>query len=181
MTEVVDFNGTVNHNTNILRWVTISEADNDFFTIYHSTDGTNFEAIAYPNGAGNSDEVNTYEFVHTDLEAGTHFYYLEQTSFDGQANKVAENISLAIDNYKFEFVSVMPANGNVLTVGIASHEEMDTQATIYDMSGRIVATYPITLAAGTNTVQFDVNQLPLGIYILGVENGKEMITTKVAK
>lgn len=69
----------------LLRWKTVSEQQNDFFEIEHSNNGQAFSAIGQVKGAGNSNQVNEYSFMHEAGE-GKHYYRLAQHDFDGKVN-----------------------------------------------------------------------------------------------
>lgn len=69
----------------VLRWKTASEQQNDFFEIEYSKNGFEFSAIGQVKGAGNSNQVNEYSFIHQAGE-GKHYYRLAQHDFDGKVN-----------------------------------------------------------------------------------------------
>lgn len=68
-----------------IEWKTVSEQNNDFFTVERSFDMLNFESVLTKKGAGNSNHVIKYEATdiieHIDNNI---FYRLKQTDFDGQ-------------------------------------------------------------------------------------------------
>lgn len=64
-------------------WETASETNNDFFELFHSSDGISYKSIAQLTGAGNSTQTKTYAFTHTHPNQGINYYYLKQTDFDG--------------------------------------------------------------------------------------------------
>ncbi|MEM9528315.1 MAG: DNRLRE domain-containing protein, partial [Bacteroidota bacterium] len=66
----------------LLQWTTTEEEDNRTFIVTHSTAPTNFVAIgevAPQNDRG----PNHYQFVHTPLTSGEHFYQIIQEDLDG--------------------------------------------------------------------------------------------------
>jgi hypothetical protein len=69
-----------------LNWQTQQELNNAWFDVQYSSNGTQFNTIGRINGAGNSTTIKNYDFVHTGIEAGKHFYRLAQTDFDGKIN-----------------------------------------------------------------------------------------------
>jgi len=54
------FSAVNNPNSVTISWTTESETDNDYFTIYRSEDGKNYEAIGTISGAGNSEHTINY-------------------------------------------------------------------------------------------------------------------------
>lgn len=68
---------------NYLSWSTITEKNNDFFTVERSNDGVSFEEISIINGSGNSNEIKEYSFQDHNFLAEINYYRLKQTDFDG--------------------------------------------------------------------------------------------------
>jgi hypothetical protein len=95
--ELISFFGIKESRFNLLKWQTVSEHNNEYFTLERSTDGMEWEEAGLLNGAGNSmDEMNyQYEdhfFVHNKIN----YYKLSQTDFDGSIETVGAVV--AIDN-----------------------------------------------------------------------------------
>ena len=63
-------------------WKTEAEINNDYFTLYRSVDGINFEEIAIVQGAGNSSYANYYYFLDETAPSGLVYYQLKQTDYD---------------------------------------------------------------------------------------------------
>jgi hypothetical protein len=81
--ELLDFTAEIKNRTVDLTWQTASEHNNDFFTVERSSDGFNFEPIAYVDGAGNSTTLLNYSEVDLQPLDGVSYYRLKQTDFDG--------------------------------------------------------------------------------------------------
>jgi len=82
--ELIDFTAK-NQDTDVLiSWSTATEIENDYFNVYHSLDGINWEIIDQQNGAGNSHETIEYSTVHKDPIIGIHYYQLQQVDFNGE-------------------------------------------------------------------------------------------------
>ncbi len=81
--ELISFTGEAQAGGNFLTWITATEFDNDYFTLEHATDATNFSVIDVTAGAGTSIDVQTYDFLHTDAPEGLSYYRLSQTDVDG--------------------------------------------------------------------------------------------------
>ncbi|MBT8196574.1 MAG: hypothetical protein KJO64_09095, partial [Bacteroidia bacterium] len=81
--ELVYFKAFNNDGVNSIHWMTATEVNNDFFTLERSNNGTDFEIIAIMQGAGNSNSPITYSYEDRTFDAGTNYYRLTQTDFDG--------------------------------------------------------------------------------------------------
>ncbi len=66
-----------------LSWQTASETDNDFFTLERSLDGRSFQEVCVLSGAGNSNVLNSYQFIEYPEASGLYYYRLKQTDYDG--------------------------------------------------------------------------------------------------
>src|ERR1700756_585302 len=82
--ELLGFKAIANGNKVDINWQTITETNNDYFTIEKSEDGKNFTQLATTKGAGNSTtEKQYYESDYTPY-SGTSYYRLKQTDFNGK-------------------------------------------------------------------------------------------------
>jgi hypothetical protein len=93
--ELVSFTGYTYKGENILKWVTATESNNDFFTIEHSYDGMNWQEIKKVYGAGTSNIRKEYSAYVNQPEKTVNYYRLKQTDFDGQDKKFK---SIVVDN-----------------------------------------------------------------------------------
>lgn len=71
-------NGTVT-----LDWTTLTERGNDYFSVQHSTDGSEFGEFARVKGAGNNPDAHSYQLVHDQPAAGLNYYRLKQVDVNG--------------------------------------------------------------------------------------------------
>lgn len=67
----------------LLAWSTSTEKDNDFFTIYKSSDGLNYYELGKINGSGNSNLPRDYKLLDIEPKDGFNYYKLTQTDYDG--------------------------------------------------------------------------------------------------
>lgn len=81
--EVVDFNITNKNNVNLITWKTMSEKENDFFTIERKDQENNWIVIDQQNGAGNSQSETNYAFNDFNYRLQRNYYRLRQTDFNG--------------------------------------------------------------------------------------------------
>jgi hypothetical protein len=65
-----------------IAWSTESERDNDFFQVFHSTNGIDWEIIATVLGAGMSSTTRNYTALHQTAQPGLNYHKLVQQDFD---------------------------------------------------------------------------------------------------
>ncbi len=83
--ELLSFEARKSENFNLITWKTAAEIENDFFTVFKSYDGHNFEVLGYVKGAGNTTIENSYSLVDRDRVDGIVYYQLKQTNYNGES------------------------------------------------------------------------------------------------
>jgi hypothetical protein len=82
--ELLAFTAACERTRVVLKWTTATELGNDFFTLYRSADGAEFEVVGTVPGAGTSNRVRHYTFTDEQPRPGISYYRLRQTDFDGK-------------------------------------------------------------------------------------------------
>lgn len=67
-----------------IEWITYSEINNDYFTVYKSYDGYDWTELTKIQGAGNSNSELSYSTRDSNPRPGVQYYKLRQTDYDGQ-------------------------------------------------------------------------------------------------
>ncbi|MCW8897171.1 MAG: T9SS type A sorting domain-containing protein [Flavobacteriales bacterium] len=180
--ELLDFNAFYSEETKnvLLDWTTISEINNDYFTIEKSIDGENFEVVSIIDGAGNSSELKSYNALDKNPISGTSYYRLKQTDFDGKyeySDLIPVRIEEVISN-----PTIYPnpiTNNGVLEFSTNSTEV--TVVTVYDVSGRAVLSNQHFTNKGINKIQLETSELTNGMYFIGLKNGNSKTNLKFIK
>ncbi len=105
--ELRSFNAVCNGDKVNLNWSTVSETNNDYFTIEHSKDLQSWEIISTIPGAGNSNTTLNYSITDNKPYSGTNYYRLKQTDFNGNY-KLFNVISAGCNNDDIPTFSVYP-------------------------------------------------------------------------
>jgi hypothetical protein len=85
--ELLEFYANCREGNVILSWLTASELNNDYFTLYRSYDGKNYTEITNIQGQGNSNQMIEYSFVDENPGADKLYYRLNQTDYDGTTSQ----------------------------------------------------------------------------------------------
>ena len=146
--ELAYFDLDCNSEDALLRWETVMEHNNDYFEIWRSRDGFNFEVIDRVYGQGNSTQENTYTF-HPEYQPGIAYYRLSQTDYDGK-----KEFFNTVSSYGCEgFESLIQLeNGELRIMG-----RTNSQVRIYDQMGRLI------LEDNTNSEFLNVDRVPGGL------------------
>jgi predicted aminopeptidase len=161
--ELVSFEASEVNGEVLLKWETASEINNDYFTIFRSSDGMNWESIDEISGAGNSNITQRYTYLDQYPFPGRNYYRLKQTDFDGQYELFdAILINVAFPNSRFR-VYPNPSEGVFIVEGNGIAYE---QILLRDHTGRILKIDVSTNSA--NSIQIDIRAFSDGIYFLQI-------------
>mgnify|MGYP001559542831 CR=1 FL=1 len=96
--ELLYFKGKLIENNNIfLEWVTLSEINNDYFTLEKSIDGFIFNELINIPGNGNTNKYINYDYIDCVPFKPITYYKLKQTDYDGQFS-YSNIVGIKIDN-----------------------------------------------------------------------------------
>ncbi|RMG16145.1 MAG: T9SS C-terminal target domain-containing protein, partial [Bacteroidetes bacterium] len=172
----------------VLSWETVSETNNDFFTLERSRDTNHFEELAVIDGAGNSRDLRLYRYHDTAPLPGRAYYRLKQTDFDGQftySPVIAVTFgSVGIPGQPTQAqtrVYPNPSDGRLLHVAFSAYgAEVPVSVRMIDLTGRqlmlqqstsdVYGNGLITLRPG--------QQLAPGIYLIQVSSAGRMVHVK---
>ena len=176
-----NINGYVLDNGNLLKWATASEYNNAFFTLSSSVDGKNFEAIAKITGAGTSNFTQNYEFLDRNAKAGTTYYQLTQTDFDGTSKDLGIiNLRRGSDNLSNLNVYPIPSS-DVVNLNFDSAISQDLTVKIYDLTGKLVAEKIATTVVGNNVLPINIDTYIAGTYFVTINNENINMSAKFVK
>ncbi|MCO6499850.1 MAG: T9SS type A sorting domain-containing protein [Vicingus serpentipes] len=160
--ELLSFSAYERDNKVQLEWNTITEINNNYFTIYKSKDAINWEEVVKVTGAGNSSQIRHYTSVDQKPYFGTSYYRLKQTDFDGRF-EYFPIVTINIANKEIVTVYPNPAKNSITIMG-NSLELKDIVLANY--LGQDL-THSIQISKeNNNRKQIDVSSLSSGIYFL---------------
>lgn len=178
--ELSNFYGLALSDKNAIRWETVSEHQNDYFSILRSYDGLHFESIGTVVGAGSSQATNYYQFNDEDIRSGLVYYQLEQVDFDGQREK-SEIIALDRTHSRIGLVATYPNPTNGLfTAEINGVKGSGGTLTISDMNGTVLE-QKFVYSTGIEKHQFDLNSYESGMYFVRYQDNASDHTIKLIK
>lgn len=156
----VSFNGfsilhTKDYNT--LKWSTLDEKNNDFFTIEYSLNGNDWQHLAEIEGNGTTSNSSKYAYEHRINGYNNVYYRLSQTDYDGTTTELAVK---AVQNNQYEAVK-LAINKDVLFI---SSKELIKIVQIIDLAGNVVFTQD-QVNTENESVQLNYDN---GIYIAHV-------------
>ncbi|HAS45064.1 MAG TPA: hypothetical protein DCS93_31570 [Microscillaceae bacterium] len=170
--ELISFTATTRTNVVVLRWSTIKEVNNAFFTLERSLDGLNWEEITNVKGAGNSNTIQLYSFNDVSPNTGINYYRLRQTDADGHqtTSKIVSTKSTEVGN---STISVFP-NPSIDFVHVQGVEKV-SQVILTDAKGRQLS---VVIQEDTNGLKIDLMGLKPGIYVVKTAFGTQLLYKK---
>ncbi len=163
--QLINFKAIEFENYIQVNWQTLSENNNDYFTLQRSLNGREWVDITVIKGQGFSSSASNYGFNDFDFYPTT-YYRLKQTDFNGDFSfsnviSVTKNIQTILKIYP------NPTNG---IVNIYSTQSKILKVELYSQTGQLLLNQLV------NTTKFSTNisEFNKGVYILKVitQNGK---------
>lgn len=150
---LIDFSGFDEGDYNYLQWSTSSEINNDYFTIEKSENAIHWSELGRVDGSGNSSVEKSYSYVDKNPYAGTTYYRLKQTDYNG--NFEYFNIIAIENNNSIFFVYTRGGDGNL-------HFNNKYEFQLYDLMGKLVKSgYDDNITSSS---------LSSGMYVLRIGN-----------
>ncbi len=144
--ELATFNAELENKSVNVNWTTQSEVNNDYFTLERSLDNVNYERLTTVEGAGNTTTTHTYSYVDHNPYAGTSYYRLKQTDFDGHY-VYFHPVSIFNKNKKLFTAYPNPSNGSNIKLNNSGYDLSNCQITVQDMTGKVI---PSTVSSSEN-------------------------------
>ena len=69
----------------------------------------------------------------------------------------------------------------ILSIKFEAIEDASVQISVVDVLGKEVLSNQVSPVIGSNTTNIDMSSLPSGSYFVNLNNGKEILTSKVVK
>jgi len=169
--ELLHFDAKCDVDDVVLSWSTVSEVNNDYFTIERSIDGVDFEVILKLSAAGNSNQVLSYTAF--DLEPHQKiisYYRLKQTDYDDQY----EYLAMVAVNCKEK-----PDFIGQFTIDINSDIEQKIFVNIYDIYGKTCYQNALDVVKGNNKLEVELSEMSNSVYFIGVQSERNSVFSKL--
>lgn len=161
--ELSSFDAKAHLNSVLITWITVSEVNNDFFTIERSQNGLDWDAIKTTDGAGTSFEINSYEEIDKNPFQGTSYYRLKQTDLDGQYSYSKISLVNVFGKNKIH-IFPNPTNG---TFKIISRNIDIKKIKLLNGIGQHI---DVSISSEAEEIVIDASNVPNGFYILQIND-----------
>jgi len=182
-TEFNGFNAYRKDESVKLSWETLSESNNEFFTIERSFDGVNFVKITEMPGIGDHNYAYTYNFEDNYVRGQQVYYRLSETDRDGKTEILAMKHLVGTDVIDPNYFFVYPnPSTNSFNIEFSNPLQETTAAIeIYDLSGKLFIRREMLVMNGMNNIEIITTDLPEGNYIIKAITPTNVFVEKIVK
>jgi hypothetical protein len=170
----------INGSTNLLKWTTASESNNNGFEVERSFDGKRFNRIDFVKGNNTKETTSNYYFtdVDNDLIAEKIVYYrLKQLDNNGNINY--SEIRAIESTSTIPVINVYPNPANTVLTFTVSGYTGDASIELTDISGKKISIPAIDFNSKAKT-EIDIRNCKSGIYFLKMITPEKTYFRKIA-
>lgn len=166
--ELVSFTGENQEGNVVLKWITGSETNNEYFVVERSEDGNDFEKLGKVKGSGSSTVAREYSYTDPYPFTEKTYYRLKQVDYDG--NYTYSNVvTVTVDELNNLRINIYPNPASTfLNCELYSKEQGMVNIEVKDVFGNTVTEKQIKTAHGSNKQKLDIDFLVQGIYFLKI-------------
>jgi hypothetical protein len=184
--EFLSFDVTAKERQVELIWKTATEINNELFEVQRSEDGQIWEVIGTIDGAGNSAEVLTYQYIDTNPIVGTSYCRLRQIDFDGRYD-YSKIRSVEVEAYSALNTSVLdisifpnPSTGSFTLSVNGLPAQTIAVAKLLDIYGKVHEVANVISDELAKGFKLNVgDKLPAGLYFVNIRQGNISLQRKL--
>ena len=145
-----------------LDWQTATELNNSHFDVEWSTDGINFEKIGQVAGAGTTNDVQFYDFLHINPSNGQNYYRLKQVDFDGKF-EYTNIINIRFEQSNSPIVKIYP-NPASYYLNIESENTVGEMLQVFSVNGQLI----LEANQSSPMMNLSIANFPSGTYFVKI-------------
>jgi biopolymer transport protein ExbB len=174
--ELYFFKASVDGQQVELNWTTLSELNNNYFTIERSSEGSSWDSLTSIDGAGTSMEKLNYSYVDSWPYGGRSYYRLRQTDYDGQTTYY--NVVSVDVEQPGSFNVFFDTQTHELIIAYDDHSAGAT-ISLYNSVGALIR---VDTRYKHGAIAYNMAGLQPGVYIIRIyQNGKYMARKVLVK
>jgi hypothetical protein len=170
--KLIDFSAVIKEKAVELFWTTLSEQNNDYFSIEKSLDAINWETFNIIKSLGNSELVQTYSVFDSSPFNGLSYYRLKQTDIGGKSSY--SKIESIFKHVQGE-IEIYPNPNEDGLLKISTKGLNQYQIKLIDAYGRVIYHSEPSSAV----TEIDLSSFGKGVYIVLITNEHKSLTKKI--
>lgn len=160
-------------------WTTVSEQNNDYFTIEKTEDGVSFEEVSKIEGAGNTMTPQNYSWTDETPSREVSYYRLSQFDFDGIKREL-DFISVDCHEDLEELtISKISSNLDNLQIEFSTSVEGTHAIEMFDLLGNTIYAKEAPFSKGNNVLVINNSDLSHSVYLFSIRNENGVIIEKI--
>ncbi len=157
-------------------WLTATEINNDYFTLYRRSNSTEWSKLATLPGAGTTNDTSSYYFIDYQPLIGVSYYMLEQTDFDGTTVMVGMNqVTNIYEEHNEVQVVPNPSLDKFWIKGV--NLDITPNILVYDKFGKLAYSVENHLISEP----IDLSSMSSGVYYLQIQIDQAVVSKKIVK
>jgi len=160
----------------ILEWKTLTETNNDYFSIERAIDAKTFKPIGEVKGKGTTFIPQTYDFVDRQAKPGINYYRLRQVDFDGE-HEYSEIKTVLIPRDEQELLVFPNPSKGTFQVQLPESRSDNAYLELYDSQGQMI--WQMLLEANPTHTIIQPDLLAKGIYFLRLQDNRHSVTQRI--
>ncbi len=179
--ELSSFTATCQPSGNVLvKWKTVSELNNDYFSIERSVDGSHYSEVMILPGAGTSAAVHEYSWSDKEIIPGTVYYRIADNAING-SKVYSPAVSVSCGKVTDPVLSAYADGSGYLHISMNGDGDLAGMLDVIDMSGKLLVSIPVnSQMAAQQELQVFTGYLPEGVYLVSLKNRAIHYCTKLA-
>ena len=181
---MLSFKAIQNAKNITCKWETANEEHIKDFTVERSINGSSFESVGTVVAAGNTTATSYYQFTDNKaftLNSPVLYYRLKSNDINGKFS-YSNIIVVKIGEKQIIQVYPNPATDKItINLNNTSISATNNTVQIVDYLGRVLLQQKALTNAGNTSLEFNINSLPKGNYVVVVKNEIESKTIKFVK
>ena len=182
--ELESFTAEISDNTVILKWQTETEVDNYGFDIERKSENTGIQTwkkIGFIEGNGNSNSPKLYSFVDGNVDLGKYYYHLKQVDTDGSFSysEIIEVDLGSLTNFEISQNYPNPFNPSTIIKYSIPEERLVILKVFSAIGEEIISLVNEVKQPGVYETEFNVSNIPSGIYFYRIQAGSFVETKKM--
>lgn len=166
--EIIVFSAEEENGEVSLNWQTSFETNNDYFTIERSIDISTWENIGSLPGAGNSNNLSTYNFIDQSPINGISYYRIKHTDYNGVVT-YSKVVAIETQGSSSRIKLFPQPSSSYVQINLDDYKNENLVISILNSRGIVLK----RLTSATSSTYIDVSDLNYGIYFIRVESNKE--------
>jgi len=176
---LIAFSGDALEEGNLLKWVTASEVENDYFTLLSSKNGVQFSAIAHIPGNGTANEQHVYQFTDRTVGSGITYYQLQQTDFDG-TQSTSNIITVERGEAYLNIINLHPIpTSDFVQLTFTAPVNHIVNIELIDVFGKTRYKNQSRGTGNAQTLPIDLHSFSAGIYFVQIFNTDKKVSKKI--